>query len=128
MRIALPTDDGVSIAAHFGRSAQFLIFQVEDGRVQSQELKPNAGQHTSHAAGGCQSGGSGHDHGLIVSSLTGCDAVICTGMSARAAEALKLNGVKEIIMTEPGPAAGAVNAYLAGTLVSRGPGFCHCSH
>jgi predicted Fe-Mo cluster-binding NifX family protein len=49
-------------------------------------------------------------------------------MGWRAAEALKSNGVQQILMTEAGPAADAVNAYLAGTLASNAAGFCHCSH
>jgi predicted Fe-Mo cluster-binding NifX family protein len=130
MRIAVPTDDGVSVAAHFGRSASFLIFNVEDGQIQSQDLRPNAGQH-SHVPGECQTGArpaGGHDHGRIVDSLTGCDVVICTGMGSRAAEALRSNGVKQILMTEAGPAADAVMAYLAGTLAAGNAGFCRCSH
>jgi predicted Fe-Mo cluster-binding NifX family protein len=130
MLIAVPTDDGVSVAAHFGRSASFLIFNIEDGRIQSQDLRPNAGQH-SHVPGDCQTGArpdGGHDHGRIVDSLAGCEIVICAGMGWRAAEALKSNGVKQILMTEAGPAAEAVNAFLAGTLASNTAGFCHCSH
>ena len=130
MRIAIPTDDGVSVAAHFGRSAAFLIFSVEDGLIQSQELRPNAGQH-SHVPGACQTGAhpdGGHDHGRIIDSLSGCEVVICAGMGWRAAEALKSNGVKQILMTEAGPAADAVSAYLAGTLASGSDGFCRCSH
>jgi predicted Fe-Mo cluster-binding NifX family protein len=130
MRIAVPTDDGVSVAAHVGRSASFLIFNIEDGRIQSQDLRPNGGQH-SHVPGECQTGArpdGGHDHGRIVDSLTGCEVVICAGMGWRAAEALKSNGVKQILMTEAGPAADAVNAFLAGTLASNTAGFCHCSH
>ncbi|MDR3719581.1 MAG: NifB/NifX family molybdenum-iron cluster-binding protein [Bryobacteraceae bacterium] len=130
MRIAIPTDDGVSVAAHFGRSAAFLVFSIEDGRILSQETRPNAGQH-SGAPGECESGahsGAGHDHGAIVASIAGCDVVICAGMGSRAAEALKSSGVSEILMTQPGPAVDIVNSYLAGTLASRAAGFCCCSH
>jgi len=129
MRIAVPTDDGVSIAAHFGRSAGFLVFDVADGKIQGQAMRPNAGQHTSGEGTACQHGaGGGHDHGAIVASLDGCDLVICGGMGARAAEALKAGGVKQILMAEPGPAVDVVNAYLQGTLAVRQAGFCCCSH
>lgn len=130
MRIAVPTDDGVSIAAHFGRSASFLVFDVESGQIQSQAVRPNAGQHT-HAPGTCQTGArpeGGHDHGRIVDSLAGCDVVICAGIGSRAAEALKSSGLKEILMTAAGPAKDAVDAYLAGKLVTNNASFCHCSH
>ncbi len=130
MRIAVPTDDGVSIAAHFGRSASFLIFNVEGGEIQGLALRPNSGRH-SHVPGECQAGERpdvGHDHGRIVDLLTGCEVIICAGMGSRAAEALKSNGVKEILMTEAGPVEDAINAYLAGTLQPRVAGLCHCSH
>jgi hypothetical protein len=41
---------------------------------------------------------------------------------------IKSNGVREILMTQPGPAADVVSAYLAGTLATSPAGFCRCSH
>jgi predicted Fe-Mo cluster-binding NifX family protein len=130
MKIAVPTNDGVSISEHFGRSAAFLIVEIEDGSVKSKEIKQNAGQHT-HDHSSC-GGGSGaheaHNHGSIVAALAGCEVVICAGMGSRAAEALKQAGIREIIVAPPGRADEMVGSYLRGELVSSAQGFCRCSH
>ena len=39
MRIAVPTNDGISISEHFGRSAAFLIFETENGKIKTHRLK-----------------------------------------------------------------------------------------
>jgi predicted Fe-Mo cluster-binding NifX family protein len=130
MKIALPTNDGISISPHFGRSAGFIVFDIEEGRIGNREIRPNAMQH-SHAQGACDhsAGAQGpHDHGAIVGALAGCDVVICAGMGWRAAEALKSAGITEVIVAPPGPAESAVAAYLAGQLSSGGQHFCHCNH
>ena len=46
MKIAVPTNDGLSIAEHFGRSAGFMVFQTENGQIMARELKQNTAQHT----------------------------------------------------------------------------------
>jgi predicted Fe-Mo cluster-binding NifX family protein len=130
MRIAVPTNDGTSVSPHFGRSAGFLVFEVEDGRIKSHELRSNTMQH-SHAEGGC-----GHDpvqpehpsHDRIVVALAGCDVVICAGMGWRAAQALKAGGIGEVVFATPGPAEEAVAAFLAGKLTATDENFCRCSH
>jgi predicted Fe-Mo cluster-binding NifX family protein len=130
MNIAVPTNDGLSIAEHFGRSAGFLLFQTESGRITSRQLKENTAQHT-HAQSNCasHSGPVGaHDHAAILSALAGCEVVICAGMGWRAAEALKQAGVREVIVTKPGPVEEQVQAYLRGELTSTGETFCQCSH
>ena len=39
MRIAVPTNDGTSISEHFGRSAAFLIFETENGKIKSRSQR-----------------------------------------------------------------------------------------
>lgn len=130
MKIAVPTNDGLSIAEHFGRSAGFLLFQAENGQITSREMKENTAQHT-HAQSSCGTPAGpalAHDHTAILSALAGCDVVICAGMGWRAAEALKQAGVREVIITGPGPVEEPVRAYLRGELTATGESFCHCSH
>ena len=131
MKIAIPTNDGLTISEHFGRSTGFLLFEVDSDRVVSTETKPNRGVHShDHSACGGDHAGEGgkHDHGAILSSIAGSEVVICAGMGWRAAEALKLAGIREVVVTEPGNAQEKVQAYLRGELVNSGPGFCRCSH
>ncbi len=130
MRIAIPTNDGATISPHFGRSAGFLVFEIEDGRIKGSEVRANAQNH-SHEAGVCgdEAGDSrSHNHDSIVASLRDCDVVICAGMGGRAADAFKAAGIAEIATTTPGPAGEAVAAFLAGTMVATGKGFCRCAH
>jgi predicted Fe-Mo cluster-binding NifX family protein len=131
VKIAVPTNDGLSISEHFGRSAGFLIFETGNAQITSREMRSNQGVH-AHGEAGCGGEHAGHNephsHAAILSSIAGCDVVICAGMGWRAAEALKQAGVREVIMTEPGPAEEKVQAYLRGEMPAAGPGFCRCSH
>ena len=115
MKIALPTNDGATISEHFGRSASFLIFEIENGQIKSRELKANGMEH-SHAQGACDhhsAESKPHSHTGILATLDGCEVVICAGMGQRAAEALR-GCVTEIVVTTVGPAEEAVSTYLAG--------------
>ena len=128
MKIAVPTNDGFSVSEHFGRSAGFLVFEIQDGRIVARETRANTMQHT-HGQGGPHAEAEGaHSHTAILAALAGCDVVICAGMGWRAAEALKEGGVGTVIRTGPGPAEERVAAYLAGNLRDSGPAFCRCSH
>lgn len=130
MRVAVPTNDGTSISEHFGRSAAFLIFEIENGQITSREARPNAAQH-SHAQGSCGDGSGRHEphsHAGILSSLSGCDVVICAGMGSRAAEALKSGGITPVLVAVLGSAEAAVSAYLKGELRSGSEDYCRCAH
>ncbi len=130
MRIAVPTNDGISISAHFGRSEGFLVFEIEDGRIRGREMRSNTMQH-SHEQGACDHGSGGsepHSHASILSALSGCDVVICAGMGWRAAEALKSGGIAEVVFAAPGLAEETVTAFLAGTLTAQEQSYCRCSH
>jgi predicted Fe-Mo cluster-binding NifX family protein len=130
MRIGVPTNDGVAISEHFGRSAGFLIYEIENGQIMAVETRANAAQH-SHPPGTCghTSAKSGtHSHAGILAALNGCDTVICAGMGARAAEALKCGGVSVIAIAPPRRAEDAVAAYLRGSLETTDGEFCRCQH
>jgi predicted Fe-Mo cluster-binding NifX family protein len=124
VRIAVPTNNGSSISPHFGRSAAFLVFEVEDGRIGSPALRPNGACH-AHAPGG---GHEAHSHAGILASLEGCDVVLCGGMGWRAAEALRSAGIAAVMVGAPLSPENAVRAYLDGELPAGQEGFCRCSH
>jgi predicted Fe-Mo cluster-binding NifX family protein len=130
MKIGVPTNDGTSISEHFGRSAAFLIYAAEDGKITGCEVKRNGMEH-AHERGACDHNSPAHEphsHASIISSLAGCEVVICAGMGQGAAEALKAGGVKQILVTDPGPAEQIVTAYLSGNIRPRTTGFCGCRH
>lgn len=128
MRIAIPTDDGTSIAEHFGRSAAFLIFETENGHITGRSTKTNHAKHTQGSCGHNSAGSKAHSHAGILVALEGCEVVICAGMGSRAAEALKAGGVTEIVVTAPEPAEETVSAFLAGKLTGQAGNFCACRH
>jgi predicted Fe-Mo cluster-binding NifX family protein len=127
MRIAVATDDGVSISQHFGRSAGFIIFEVEGTQVSNLEMRAN--RHTPHAQGLCQGQhphqqGHNHSHGGIVGLLRDCQAVLCGGMGAGAAQALRQQGIKPIVLACPISAEDAVSLYLSGRMETAPSNFC----
>ena len=113
MKVAVPTDDGKTIASHFGRASYFAIFEVEDGEIKEKKIVENnpyhaEGHHGDHP-------GAKHSHGRFVSLLEGCNAIISRGMGRRAVIDLEAAGIKPVF-TDVGEAEEAVKAYSAGTL------------
>ncbi len=130
MRVAVATDDGTHVSMHFGRSAGFLVFDVEGEKVSHVELRSN--NHSAHAQGQCdhgshQPGQSGHSHSGLVGLLEGCETVLCGGMGAGAAQALTASGIRPVIVRTAGTAAEIVSLFARGELPSAPTGFCGCS-
>jgi predicted Fe-Mo cluster-binding NifX family protein len=127
MKIAVPTNDGHSMAEHFGQSSEFLVFGVKDGQIENCERRVNTG---CHADGYCSiENASGPDvHAEMAASLQGCDIVLCLGMGKRAAEALKAGGISPITVAAVGPARAIVSFYLSGKLKPETVEFSHCGH
>jgi predicted Fe-Mo cluster-binding NifX family protein len=127
MKIAIASDDGISLSPHFGRSRCFLVYEVSGGKVTGPEVRSNG--FTAFARGECEGqeshGHGGHSHTAIVEALRDCRVVLCGGMGWRAAEELKANDIQPLVVEFSGPAAEAVAAYLAGSMKSFAP-FCRC--
>ena len=128
MKIAVPTNDGTSISEHFGRSAAFLIFEIENGQIKAREMKTNGAHHAQGTCDHHSTASKAHSHAGILAAIKGCEIVICAGMGSRAAEALKAGGVAHIVVTAPGPAEETVSAYLTGKLTPKTENFCGCKH
>jgi len=130
MKIAVPTNDGTTVSRHFGRSAAFQVFEVQNGKITGREMRRNDAQH-KHEQGDCghhhQDSGP-HSHAGIVSILAGCEIVICGGMGWRAAEALQSAGIVPVVGPVEGSAEGAVMAYLNGELAADPDAICRCGH
>jgi predicted Fe-Mo cluster-binding NifX family protein len=108
MKIAVPTDDGQTIAPHFGRAQSFIIFAVESGEIISREVIQSdtphvGGEHAQHAGG------------WFMDALSGCEVVIVTGMGRRAIANFQEAGIKPVF-TEVADAEEAVKAYAQGNL------------
>ena len=134
MRIAVASDDGVSIAGHFGRCAGFLVYDVDNGDVKKLDYRLNAFGH--HHQGQDGHHGHGHDHvhseehhshSGFVNALSDCQAVICRGMGRRAVVDLAANGITPAITSEDVTAQEAAALYAKGSLNASSDSSC-CSH
>ena len=110
MRVATTYDNG-NIFMHFGRSEQFKIYDIQDGKVLNERV--------------VGTGGTGHGAlaGLLANG--GVDTLICGGIGAGARLALEEAGIR-LYPGAAGSADEAVRAFLAGTL-SYQPDLV-CSH
>ena len=110
MRIAVTYENG-SIFQHFGHTAQFKLYDVEDGAVRSAQV--------------VDTNGSGHGALAGFLQANGVDALICGGIGGGAQMALREAGIR-LYGGVSGSADEAVASLLAGTL-----GFnpdVRCSH
>lgn len=109
MRIAATYDNG-QIFQHFGRTEQFKVYDVEDGKIVS----------------GTVMGSNGIGHGALAGLLADntIDVLICGGLGGGAMNALMDAGITVVAGAE-GDADQAVESYLRGELVSSG---ANCDH
>jgi len=124
MKIAVVTDDGSTVAGHYGRATGYAVFTVENGAVTGSETREKAGHHTfaGHAddppAEGAPHGfgtGAENRHAAMAANITDCQVVISGGMGYGAFENLKHRGI-EAIITDVTNAEEAVKLYVAGDL------------
>ena len=100
MRIAATYENG-NIFQYFGRTSQFKVYDIEDGKVIASAV--------------IDTNGSGHGALAAFLVVNGVDALICGGIGGGAQMALMQAGVK-LYGGVSGSADDAVNALLAGDL------------
>jgi len=124
MRIAVATVDGTSVSQHFGQSRGFIVFDVDGGEIKSREVL--TGNSTPHADGMCDGGHKAQ--GGMLGMLSGCQVLICGGMGAGAANAIRQMGLQPVIV--PGIAAPeeAVARFVAGKIDPNALSMCNCQH
>ena len=120
MKIAVATTDGTQVSSHFGRSAGFVVYDVEGTEVKDRQLRSN--HHTPHAQGNCNGdhehthGHSGHNHSQVVDLLSDCKVVLCGRMGAGAANALQAGGIRAVLLPTPCATDEALKIYLSGNI------------
>ena len=112
MKIAVTYEDG-NVFQHFGRTENFKVYDVEDGKVVSAEVMG--------------SDGVGHEALAWLLKDSGIDALICGGMGQGAQDALAEAGI-EVCAGASGDADAAVEAFLKGELVNTGVNCDHHDH
>lgn len=109
MKIAVTYDKG-NVFQHFGRTEQFKIYDVEDGKVVSSEVMGT--------------NGVGHEALADLLADKTIDVLICGGMGQGAQDALAAAGI-EVYAGAEGDTDAAVETYLSGELVNTG---VNCDH
>lgn len=110
MRVATTYDNG-NIFMHFGRSEQFKIYDIQDGKVLNEQV--------------VGTGGTGHGAlaGLLANG--GVDTLICGGIGGGAINALAQAGIT-VYAGAQGSCDACVKALIAGTLAQNGEATCSC--
>jgi predicted Fe-Mo cluster-binding NifX family protein len=115
MKIAIVTDDGQSISAHFGRARAYLVLTVENGVVVGRDLRPKSAPHLD-APSGHEGVDGGHDspaaharHDQMIAAITDCDCLIARGMGRGAYDRITAAGIRAIVtdLVDPDDAARA---------------------
>ncbi len=126
MKIAVVTDDGKTISAHFGRAQYYLVLTLENGQVVERQMR----QKPSHAhfANQVHVEVPGQRHGFDPASqarhasmaqpVLDCEAVLCRGMGTGAYESLKQGGLRPIL-TDIADVEQALQAYVDGSIVDH---------
>ncbi len=124
MKIAIVTDDGMTICQHFGRARFYTVVTIEEGKVVKKEQRPKAGHHAagmnheSHDTQGERHGfdaGAQASHAGMMANILDCQIVIAGGMGWGAQVSLKQAGIA-VHMTDVQNIDEALALYLENKL------------
>ena len=113
IKIAFPTNDGITIFPHFGRAEQFKVFTLSENQPTTFEMRSNKEQcnHDHH-------GEHEHHQHKSFDVIKDCQLVIAGGMGQRAYDSLANLGIK-VLLPNDKEIAAALSAYQEGTLISN---------
>ena len=113
MKVAVTYENG-EVFQHFGRTPQFKVYEISDGKVDSGEVIDT----------------NGTGHGALAGFLKdlGAEVMICGGIGGGAISALSEAGIK-VYAGASGSADDVIASYIAGTLPESGDATCdHHDH
>ena len=99
-KIAIPTDNNVSISKHFGTAKWFKVIEVEDNHVSSFRYVENKAGDSN-----------GQTHLDVMEKLKDCEVIIARDMGAKMQEELQSMN-KKIIITNEVQMDLAVESYI----------------
>jgi len=106
MKIAVVTEDEVTISQHFGRAPYYAVYTVENGKITGKETREKmghnhfAGQDGPHTGQGGQHGFdpvSQNRHAGMAGAIKDCQVIIAGGMGMGAYESLKSYKIEPVI-------------------------------
>jgi len=131
MKIAIPSDDQSSISQHFGRTAGFMIVEIDNNQVVKKEYKSNT--FTGHAQGLHEEGQHGDhaqhnsSHAGIFSAMGDCKVVIAGGMGQRLYTDFAQRQI-QVFVTSERNIDKALSLYLADNLDNNSDKCCNHTH
>ncbi len=123
-KIAVATDDYLTVTGHIGRCNGFIIYELAENKIVNREQKEN--KFTNHKIGEHLHGSHDHthSHSRLIDALTGCSHLICASAGWRVVEDLKNNNI-EVIFTDEIDADSTAIKFAEGTLPINEDGTCH---
>jgi predicted Fe-Mo cluster-binding NifX family protein len=124
MKIAIPSDDGIHISGHFGRTKGFMICETDNNKVVSKDYKENT--FTGHAQGlhhDDAHGHGNHSHDGIFKAIGDCQMVIAGGMGRRLYDDFEQKNIK-VFVTREKTIDMALDQFLNGKLDNHSDACC----
>jgi predicted Fe-Mo cluster-binding NifX family protein len=124
VRIAVISDDGVTVSQHFGRAEMYVVLTIEDGQILAEEERPKVGHsafvgqpHEELDVQGRHGFGAGAQsrHAQMAGAIGDCQALIAGGMGWGARESLQELGI-EVVITDVEDVKEAALRYAKGDL------------
>lgn len=116
-KIAIATEDGVHVSAHFGRAPYFEVLTIEQGQIVARERREKAHHQGEHHEHHDHSGQDTHASGMV-GVVSDCTVIIAGGMGSPAYASIQAANLMPIL-TDLRDIDQAAQAYAAGTLVNR---------
>ena len=118
MKIAVVTDDQITISAHFGRAPYYQVFTIENGQIAGKETRSKAYHGQPGQPSEQETHTHQHAHGGMIDPISDCQVMLGRGMGNGAFNALTGAGIQPII-TDIAEIETAVKAYLAGSMTNH---------
>lgn len=109
MRVAVTYDNG-NVFEHFGKTEQFKVYDIEDGKVVGTQILDTNGEGCGALAG--------------ILNTANIDALVCGGIGGGAVNAVQAAGIK-LYAGASGDTDAVVEALIAGTLEANGEANCN---
>jgi len=125
MKIAVATNDGLTVAGHVGRCKSFVIFSIEDQTITHKEIRSNSfTHHMQHQHNHSEEHSHGHSHSGLINALEGCEALIFKSGGWRLVDDLKSNNIKPFLTDEESVEQAAAK-YAKGELEIKDDNVCN---
>jgi predicted DNA-binding protein (UPF0251 family)/predicted Fe-Mo cluster-binding NifX family protein len=124
MKIAVVTDDEVTISQHFGRASWYVVYTVENGKIAGKEKRPKMGHshfasaegpHSAHDAKHGFDAASQQKHASMAEAIKDSQVLIAGGMGMGAYESMKSYKIEPVV-TDVTNIDEAVRLYVDGKL------------